>query len=516
MLFLKIAFRNILRHKGKSLVVGTILFIGSLVMMIGGGTITTMDRSVQNAMVDNFFGDLTLMAKSQEREDVFMQLMGENADVLPQFAAAKKHLAAMEEVEAYLPYTYGLLMMLAGSDNPLGYPAICAVIGTDIKQYQNMYSNIETLEGNIPAENTSGIFLSKFMRDMFYMFNQDLYYPIDTPFSTEHLYSNLSGSQQSDLNLKHEIILMGYSSKNSTMDVSVPIRGVFKYRRLNTFWREVSLLDLDSYRQCMNYTLESGEEKVSGAEAKLIALDGADLENLFSQGGLIEGIAAGNSLEVEKLFDKKFSEREKEKRPRNFDEGAFEFISVRLKPAYKKSRPAIIEKLNQAFEQQALGIKAVSWENTAGAIAQMVGGIRIGLYVAVFMVFVVAIIIIMNTLSMSVLERAAELGMMRAIGAREGFVSWMILGETFILNAFFGGLGILGGIPLTWLLSGLELPVRNEFLQLITGGPTYSPLVSGRDVLMGLAMLVLVTLASVIYPLWISKKVGPLDAVTRE
>lgn len=511
MLILKIAFRNILRHRGKSLVVGIILFIGSLVMIIGSATINTMNKSVKDAMVNKFLGDITILAKSQEREDVFMQLMGENADVLPQFNKVKEYLNGVEEIDAYLPYTYGLLLMLAGSDNPMGYPAICGVIGTDIKKYQEMFGNIKTLEGELPPLNTQGIFLSKYMRDMFYMFNQDVYYPTNTAFKTEYLQSNLRDSKAKDLTIKNEIILMGYSSKNSTVDVSIPILGVFEYRSLNTFWREISILDIDSYRQCMNYTLETEEKNLSKAEAKLIALDRSDIESLFSSEGMIEEITSTETFDVKSFF-KKTSKNETK---RDFNQGAFELISVRLKPEYKRNLSEIINKLNLAFDQNQLEVKAVSWEDTAGAIAKMIGGMRIGLYSVVMLIFVVAIIIIMNTLSMSVLERASELGMMRAIGAKKTTLSWMIIGETFFLNAIFGGLGILSGIPLILFLSFLQIPVKNEFLQIITGGAIYFPSLSLTDILVGIAMLGFVTVASVIYPVWVSQKVGPLDAVAR-
>ena len=39
-LSITIAWRNILRHKGKSLVIGVILFLGSLLMTVGNGIIS--------------------------------------------------------------------------------------------------------------------------------------------------------------------------------------------------------------------------------------------------------------------------------------------------------------------------------------------------------------------------------------------------------------------------------------------------------------------------------------------
>ena len=514
MLILKIAFRNILRHRGKSLVVGVILFIGSLVMMIGGATITTMDKSVKNAMINKFFGDFTIMAKTQEKEDIFMQMMGQNADVLPQYNEVKEYLENKNEVEDYLPFAYGLMVMLAGSDNPLGYPAICAVIGVDINKYEKMFGNIKTLEGKIPPVNTKGMFLSKQMRDMFYMFNQDVYYPVNTPFKTKHLYSNLTESQESDLNIKNEIILMGYSSKNSTLDVSIPILGVFDYKTLGVFWKEVSLLDIDSYRQCMNYTLQNQEDEVSQEEARFIALEEAEIENLFSSENMIDEAIRQKKTGLEVFFEN--PSKNKHELERNFEKGIFEFVSVRLKPEHKSEIIKIINDFNRELDEKEIAAKAVSWEEVAGAIAKIVDGTRIGLYGMVFVVFIVAIVIIMNTLSMSVLERSSELAMMRTVGAPKKFISWMILSETFSLSAFFGGLGIIFGIPFTFLLAYLKIPVKNELLQMISGGPFYNPLLSVQDVLMGIVMLGFVTITSAIYPIYVSRKINLLDAIARD
>jgi len=39
-LIIKIAWRNILRHKGKSVIIGVILFLGALIMTVGNGVIS--------------------------------------------------------------------------------------------------------------------------------------------------------------------------------------------------------------------------------------------------------------------------------------------------------------------------------------------------------------------------------------------------------------------------------------------------------------------------------------------
>ena len=53
----------------------------------------------------------------------------------------------------------------------------------------------------------------------------------------------------------------------------------------------------------------------------------------------------------------------------------------------------------------------------------------------------VAVIIMMNTLVISVIERTGEIGTMRALGARKGFVWKMFLVETLTIAVVFGLIG---------------------------------------------------------------------------
>ncbi len=64
--------------------------------------------------------------------------------------------------------------------------------------------------------------------------------------------------------------------------------------------------------------------------------------------------------------------------------------------------------------------------------------IRIVFSVAILIVAIVAIIIIMNTLVISVIERTGEIGTMRALGAQKPFVWLMFLVETLTVTIVFG------------------------------------------------------------------------------
>ena len=73
-LIIKIAWRNIMRHRGKSLVIGVILFVGALLMTIGNGVISGMDKGLQKNIINGFTGDIVIVSEKQESDAVFMDM----------------------------------------------------------------------------------------------------------------------------------------------------------------------------------------------------------------------------------------------------------------------------------------------------------------------------------------------------------------------------------------------------------------------------------------------------------
>jgi len=134
----------------------------------------------------------------------------------------------------------------------------------------------------------------------------------------------------------------------------------------------------------------------------------------------------------------------------------------------------------------------------------------------VVLLFFVAIIIIMNTLSMNALERTEEFGMMRAVGARKSFITKMFLAETFSLSFIFGGIGIMVGIIVTWIIRPLQISSGgNEIFELLFGGEVFRPSLGFAGLVTGVVGLAVVTVLAVIYPVVVARKITPLDAINR-
>jgi ABC-type antimicrobial peptide transport system permease subunit len=162
-------------------------------------------------------------------------------------------------------------------------------------------------------------------------------------------------------------------------------------------------------------------------------------------------------------------------------------------------------------------VKVLDWKQASGEVAQLASITQGALFVFVLFIFFVAAIIIMNTLSMAAIERASELGMMRAIGARKGFVSRMFFAETAVLSAFFGGLGIVVGVVIVWVVAALNISTAGtEIVGLLVGGDTLHPVATAGGFISGVIQLAIVTVLAMIYPIRVATQITPLEAISRD
>jgi len=102
----------------------------------------------------------------------------------------------------------------------------------------------------------------------------------------------------------------------------------------------------------------------------------------------------------------------------------------------------------------------------------------------------------------SVTERTREIGIRKAVGAKQRDILVQFLLEATILGLAGGGIGIVGG----WLLSGL-------ISRLNIGGQTLQTLVSPDIMILAISVSVFVGLASGVYPASRAAKLNPVDAL---
>ena len=144
-------------------------------------------------------------------------------------------------------------------------------------------------------------------------------------------------------------------------------------------------------------------------------------------------------------------------------------------------------------------------------ILDIVGNIMNLVQMSIFGFASIAIIVggigIMNTMYTSVHERIREIGIMKAVGAKEKTITILFLIEA----GFFGLFGGLGGIVL-----GLGVAKATEFAIQATGASYLKASMSPFLILFGLAFSFLIGCAAGYLPARNASKLKPVDALRYE
>jgi putative ABC transport system permease protein len=118
---------------------------------------------------------------------------------------------------------------------------------------------------------------------------------------------------------------------------------------------------------------------------------------------------------------------------------------------------------------------------------------------------VIGVIGMLNTMVMSVVERTQEIGILRAVGWPPSRVVGMVLGESVLLGVLAAGLGTLGALAATVILT--KLPQVNGFVE---AG------VSPRVALQGFGLTVLIALFGGLYPAVRAARLLPTEAIRHD
>ncbi len=504
----KIAWRNIWKHKGKSLVIGFILFIGALLMTVGNGIISGMEQGMADNIVKLFTGDIVLISDEQESDAVlFGNMGGKPLKVIKNFEAAQKILAQETMIEQYLPVAGGMVMVL----NEASEMEHTMLLGIDIHKYQQMFpDSFRLTEGRLFKPGERGILISEKYRKESYGLMDFWILPEDGELQKNNLTKEALAAAD-NLEFKRNLVFMGASTSNSTVDVRVPVKGIISYKSLNELWGHYCIVDIETFREAHNYLTGSQPVVQLSTEQETLLQDDS-LDSFFGTDAVIEEqTTSEENYSVESLQELTKKEATTVYNP---DAGSYNLVFIRLKKDV--SQKEAVAQLNESFQKEKLPVRAITWKDAVGVIGSMAVLIKGALFLFILFIFFVAIIVIMNTLSMAALERISEIGMMRAVGARKWFLKKMFVYETGILSFFFGGIGILMGVIIIYILQAARFTTTNEFLQLVYGGDQLNPLFTGSDLLIVVSGLLIVTLIAVLYPLKVVGKIVPLDAIARE
>jgi len=149
----------------------------------------------------------------------------------------------------------------------------------------------------------------------------------------------------------------------------------------------------------------------------------------------------------------------------------------------------------------------VTMSSILDSITSVLGIIQTVLLAIAAIALLVASIGIMNTMLTSVMERTHEIGVMKAIGARNGDVMSIFLFEGMFISLLGGISGILIGVLGA---QGFSLATAQSMGQML------QPVFTIFSITLGLTVAVLVGMISSFYPAWKAAKMSPIEAVRYE
>ncbi|MCQ4621425.1 FtsX-like permease family protein [Corynebacterium sp. CCUG 71335] len=147
-------------------------------------------------------------------------------------------------------------------------------------------------------------------------------------------------------------------------------------------------------------------------------------------------------------------------------------------------------------------VQVRSPEEVGGEAKQMINQMLYILYALLSLAVVIAILGIINTLTLSVIERRQEIGMLRAVGTQRRQVRIMIILESVQIAVFGAIVGIITGLALGW-----------AFLTVLADQGLENIAYPWRMLAIMLASSVVVGVVAALWPAQRAAKTPPLDAI---
>ncbi|MFY1831068.1 ABC transporter permease [Myxococcus fulvus] len=326
------------------------------------------------------------------------------------------------------------------------------------------------------------------------------------------------------LRMGDSLTITAFTRTGYVQSINVKVYGTYQFKGLEKSFMAgaINLMDLMTFRDLYGYLSPERKAEITELQKNsgLKELDrGSAEEALFGEDsgntlvadatpGLIEEAKAFEgglgALAREDLVARVYSQQE-------IEQGEALSAAVILKDPEQLDRT--MEELRESTKAAGLKLRVVSWQQAAGIIGQFVLMAKLVLYFAVFIIFVVALVIINNAMMMATLQRVREVGTMRAIGAQRSFVLSMVLIETVLLGAVFGLGGALVGSGIMSALGSAGIPAGNEALYFFFSGPRLYPTLSAGNLIAAFVIVLLVSAISTLYPAFLATRVSPLQAM---
>lgn len=507
----QLAMRNLKEHKAKSIIVSMFIIFGMAIVILGNSFLESINRGLEKDFRANYTGDLVVCANPPDGwvVDVFGASNISFDGTMPQIPA----LMDIEKVEQILDEnnlvakrsrmisTRGIMMkgeeidltsmMSDDSVNIADIPVFMMFAG-EKDTYFDLFPGQHIVEGTALdySSTENQLLIDTRIRDSFQAFFKN------------------------ELNVGDKVLVMGANTDGVIREAKV----VGFYTPANEFSAMFQTIYCNpSFARAfadLTYGSTFDGGLAEGLDSSIWDFSEDDLfgdDDIF--GDMVDeqdGILSASGVDFENLLGDTTLRDELNKT----DDGSWHFVQVKLPRGLNVEET--VKKLNTIFTEQEIDAKAMGWKEAATTYTATIAGINVFFNITVAVLAIVVFIIIMNTMTVSIIERTSEIGTMRAIGAEKSFVRKLFFTEACSITVVSSIIGIVLAFLIIGIFNGLNLNVGDNMIaKVILGGGQlhFSP--TPKIVLFAFSGVLAGSILSNVYPVSSALKITPLKALSK-
>ena len=162
-----------------------------------------------------------------------------------------------------------------------------------------------------------------------------------------------------------------------------------------------------------------------------------------------------------------------------------------------------------------------NWTEQFGAFFKALAMEKTMMFVILLFIIAVAAFNLVSTLMMVVNDKAADIAILRTLGAKRYMIMWIFISQGAMVGLIGTLLGLIGGAVLSWNITHWVDLIQHYFhLQLISSSVYFINFLPSKlqwtDLLLVGGFAFLLSLLATLYPAWRSFKLKPVEALRYE
>ena len=509
---LRLALRNLKEHKTKTIIIALFFIFGVAIVVLGNSFLESVNRGLEKDFRANYTGDIAISIQPGQGEliDIFgVQTTNMTGDLpqipaIPDLEKVQQIVNETPEIKNQTKLISAMVMVAKGVEMDMSELVnrddltfddlpVSMLFSGENETYWKTFPDVHFVEGRYPEPGTNEVIIDTRVQKAF------------------------KGMYREELNVGDDILIAGANTRGVIREAKVV--GIFDPPNENSAMFQIiysnpelarSFADL-TYASSFTYDLPDSVDLSISSMSEDDLFGGFDDDDLFDD--IIDETDSFMSVEDTDFFNI-LGDTTLRNELNKTDDGAWHFILATLN--HPSQADKVINRLNEQFAEAGLNVRACGWKMAAYSYSQTVEGIGFIFNLLIIILAVVVFIIIMNTMTVSVIERTGEIGTMRAIGAEKRFVQKLFYTESVFLTLVSSVIGIILAFILMAVFNSLNITITNSIAKMILGGGLlhFSP--TPQIIIVTIVIALAGSILSNVYPVSSALKITPLKALSKE